>query len=157
MFYFWRIFTTRLWNSRWRNLVRLFLVIIFFFYFSLSWNSALLLLSALPKFSVKLSVPPYILKTNKWIKINITTRYNCYYKLTSSQLLEIVSRKVGGCGILIGREGGGGGGGGGFWIKKIHGGKARCTFLQLVGEIRWILMTWVESVELNWDQGGRKP
>ncbi|KAL9988942.1 hypothetical protein ACROYT_G003438 [Oculina patagonica] len=29
----------------------------------------------LPKFSVKLTVPPYILKTDKDIKINITTRY----------------------------------------------------------------------------------
>ena len=31
-------------------------------------------LSVLPKFSVKLTVPPYILKTDNKIQINITTR-----------------------------------------------------------------------------------
>ena len=59
-------------------MVRTFLVIIFFpFFFSFSdfiEMSDLLLLSVLPKFSVKLSVPPYILKTNNRIQINITTR-----------------------------------------------------------------------------------
>ena len=58
-------------------MVRTFLVIIFFLFFSVSdfiEMSDLLLLSVLPKFSVKLSVPPYILKTNNRIQINITTR-----------------------------------------------------------------------------------
>ena len=56
-------------------MVRKFLVIIFFFSFSdFIEMSDLLLLSVLPKFSVKLSVPPYILKTSNRIQINITTR-----------------------------------------------------------------------------------
>ena len=47
----------------------------FFSFITVKFNVYFFYLSVLPKFSVKLKTPPYILKTDNRIKINITTRY----------------------------------------------------------------------------------
>jgi len=43
----------------------------------------------LPKFSVKLTVPPFILKTDKWITINITTRYTYGKPVVGSAVVHL--------------------------------------------------------------------
>ena len=70
-----RISTIRLCSSRLKNTVSM---LSFVFFVHVLYKLILIYifydLSVLPKFSVKLTVPPYILKTDNKIQINITTR-----------------------------------------------------------------------------------
>lgn len=76
-FFLCRIFTTHLCNSKLKNTVSLWFHSSGFSFLLMTLNFLRFVddVSVLPKFSVKLQVPPYILKTDKDVVVQLKARY----------------------------------------------------------------------------------